>query len=229
MGRRKDTANRIAAPHRNGISHLDLRVMGEVFPFLRSQGEGVHVTIALHDLPEHERHSIFDKIKGRVATYQKRAGMKRVYWITIRETITDRGYSLHLHLLCVFPNKDWAIKFTESLNHSTAFRRLGEKAVKAVYIADKTHWDRFDDHRGQSYFTQETTIQAWDSVNRCFVKPRHPETGKASFPLDSDRVGVSKDVKEWLVRTGRAKDWTRTNAKRTAPEATGSANTKAAA
>ncbi len=223
MGRRKDTAIRIAAPHRNGISPQDLRVMGEVIPFLRNQGEGVHVTIALHGLPEHERHQIFDKIKGRVATYQKRSGMKRVYWITIRETVTDKGYSLHLHLICVFPNKDWAIKFTESLNHSTAFRRLGEKAVKAVYIADKAHWDRFDNHKGQSYFTQETTMQAWHAAGRAFPKPRGP------YPLNSDRVGVSKDIKEWLVRTNRTKNWTRANAKRTAQETTGSANKKAAA
>ena len=208
MGRRNQ--HRIAAEHRNGISHYDLTVIGEGVRFLRRHGEGVHVSVNLIGMPEHKRHRIFDKVKGRIATYQKRSGMKRVLWLSVRETITDNGYSLHLHLICVFPDYSQAVKFADGLNNSATFKKLGDKAVFATVVSDAEHWFRLQN----SYFTQETTIQAWHSASRSFVKPSHPETGKASFPLDSDRVGASGDMKAALVRTGAIKDWTRTNAKR---------------
>lgn len=208
MGRRNP--RRIAAAHRNGISHYDLSVIGEGVGFLQRHGVGVHVSVNLFGIPEHLRHRVFDMVKGRIATYQKRSGMKRVYWLSVRETITEQGYSLHLHLICVFPDLEWSLKFADSLNNSTTFKKLGEKAVCAKPVTEPEHWFKLQN----TYFTQETTIQAWHSANRTFVKPCHPETGKASFPLDSDRVGASQDLKAALVRTGAIRDWTRTNAKR---------------
>ncbi len=145
--------------------------------------------------------------------------MKRVYWLSIRETVTDNGYSPHLHLICVFPNAEWARKFSDMLNNSKAFKkRFGEKAAQAVEITNGEHWDRLGgvtDH----YFTQEATIQAWHGSGRSFPKPNNPLTGKASFPYAGDRVGASEDLRDVLVRNGHAVAWTRQNAKRAAPPA----------
>lgn len=144
--------------------------------------------------------------------------MRRVYWLSIRETVTEHGYSLHLHLICVFPNAGWARKFADMLNGSATFKRLGENAVHAVEIADDEHWDRLGgavDH----YFTAETTIQAWHGSGRIFPKPQNRLTGKASFPYAGDRVGASEDLRDVLIRNGHAEAWTRRNAKRAAPAA----------
>lgn len=208
MGRK--TPHRIAARHRNGISPFDLSVIAEGVGFLQRHGVGVHVSVNLFGITEHKRHCVFDKVKGRLATYQKRSGMKRVYWLSVRETITEQGYSLHLHLICVFPDLEWSRKFADSLNNSATFKKFGEKAVFATLVTGHEHWFKLK----YTYYTQEITIQTWKSANEALVKQKNPETGKVSFPLDSDRVNVSGDLKDVLVRTGHIKNWTRTNAKR---------------
>jgi hypothetical protein len=214
---RKRDVRRIGSRHENGISGPELRLIRRAIKFLRRHGGGVHVTVHPPSLSEHERHEVFDAVKGRAATYQGRAGMNRVYWLSISETVTENGYSPHLHLICVFPNSAWAQKFTAMLNGSEAFKkRFGEKAVHAVEIADAEHWDRLggdEDH----YFTAEATIQAWHGAARSFPKSENKLTGKASFPYAGDRVGASEDLRDVLIRNGQATPWTRRNAKRAAP------------
>lgn len=214
---RKRDIHRIGSRHENGISGPELRLIRRAIKFLRRHGGGVHVTVHPYSLSEHERHAVFDAVKGRVATYQGRAKMKRIYWLSISETVTETGYSPHLHLICVFPNPAWAQKFTTMLNESDAFKkRFGEKAIKSVEIADAAHWDRLggvEDH----YYTAEATIQAWHGAGRKFPKPENRLTGKASFPYAGDRVGTSDDLRDVLIRNGDAVAWTRRNAKRAAP------------
>lgn len=203
MKKRRGAHHRHAAEYGNGISHFDLALAAFSVDYLRRQGHGAHVTAALHGIPEHERHEVHDKLKSRVATYQRRAGMSRVLWLEVRETLTELGYSLHVHLLCVFPNVEWRDKFVASVNGSKAYRRLGESAVLAVAIVTAEHWDKFP-----SYFTQETTMQAWFSAKKSFPKPQGP------FPFDGDRVIASRAVEDAAVRSGRFESWRRTNVSR---------------
>lgn len=214
---RKREVLRIGSRHQNGISGPELRLIARAIGFLRRQGVGVHVTIHPYGLPEHERHEAFDVVKSRVATYQDRAGMKRMYWLSIRETISGNGYSPHVHLICVFPNAEWTQKFVAMVNNSAAFKkRFGEKAVHAVEIADVEHWGRLGGVKDH-YFTEEATIQAWYGEGRNFPKPKNKLTGKASFPYAGDRVNASNDLRDVLIRNGHAVPWTRRNTKRAAP------------
>lgn len=201
-----DQRERHAARYRNGMSPDDLRVIGALIPWFQGQGDCVHVTVAPHGMSDDQRHELFDAVRKRIAEYQRRSKMKRLLRVEVREIATEQGFSLHIHIICVFPDFEWARKFVESINGSKALKRLGEKAVVAVRIVDAGHWKRLG-----TYFTTEATMQAWVAFNKSFPKPDGP------FHFDGDRVVPSPDAKEWLIRNERMRDWKRTNARRRIP------------
>ena len=203
LKRQPEKLKRHAARYRNGVSGKDLEAYGELLHWFRKQGAVVHVTVAPHGATEAEKHELFDTVRKRIAEYQRRSKMSRLLSVEIRETKTENGFSLHIHIVAVFRNYEKARKFTVSVTKSKALKRLGEKAVDAVIINDDAHWLRMN-----SYFTEEATMQAWHGHGRSFPKPLGP------FPFDGDRVVPSPDAKDWLVKSGRMADWLRTNAKR---------------
>lgn len=206
-----DQRERHAARYRNGVSHDDLKVIGALLPWFQGQGDCVHVTVAPHGASDDQRYELFDDIRKRIPEYQRRSGMKRLLRVEVREVATEHGISLHIHIISVFSDFEWARKFVASINGSKALKRLGEKAVVAVRIVDADHWKRLG-----TYFTTEATMQAWYASYKSFPKPSGP------FHFDGDRVVPSPDAKEWLVRNERMPDWKRTNARRHCIPASGS-------
>ena len=145
------------------------------------------------------------KVHSHLAQHQKRARMRRRLRATVIEA-RDRQKQpkLHAHIIVVLPNGAARDKVCESVNSSRAYRTFGE----AVTVRAKRVW-RWSGLL--TYLLKEATPQAWFGARKSFRRVG------GSIPLGErggNRVVLSRDLRDALVRSGRVKPYVRSYAKR---------------
>ena len=189
---------RILAP--NGLSHHERDLLSEGFDHMRRQGPCVFVSIEAGRSPEAEKivRSLARQAKSHIALRQRRSGMRRVHSVSVFEALGHDGSpKFGVHIVALMPNVTARDKLIASLNGSKAY---GEH-VLAKPVVD---WPGLT-----GYLLKEATPQAW--YGKSFRRI------KGSIPLGElggDRVALSNDLRDTLLRSGRIKPYRRTYAKR---------------
>jgi hypothetical protein len=165
------------------------------------QAPCVFVSIEAGRSPEAEKmvRTLARRVKSDIALRQRRSGMRRVYSVSVFEALgRDRSPKFGVHIVALMPNTTARDKLIESLNGS-AYRQH----VDAKPVAD---WPGLT-----TYLLKEATPQAWYGAKKSFRRI------KGSIPLGElggDRVLLSNDLKDTLLRNGRIEPYRRTYAKR---------------
>ena len=131
---------------------------------------------------------------------RRRAGMRRVLSATVFEALgRDRQPKFGAHIVAVMPNAMARDRLIESLGGSAAYG-------KHIDTRPVTNW------RGlPRYLLKEATQQAWHGAGKSFRRVG------GSIPLGDlggNRVILSNDLRDALLRAGRIKPYRRTYAKR---------------
>jgi hypothetical protein len=170
--------------------------------YLQERGPCVFISIEAGRTPEAERRvrDIARRVKNVVALHQRRAGMKKLVYLTVFEALgRDKLPKFGAHIVAHLPTAALRDKLIASLNTSKAF--AGHLDVGDVY--------EFSGLTG--YLLKEGTQQArWRKGYR---------TVGGSIPLGElggDRVILSPHLRDTLFELGRIEPYQRTNAKRQA-------------
>jgi hypothetical protein len=126
--------------------------------------------------------------------------MRRVLFTTVFEALGRDGLpKFGTHIVAVMPNAMARDKLINSLNGSRAYGQH-------VLAKPITNWRRLP-----SYLLKEATQQAWHGAGRSFRRIG------GSIPLGAlggNRVILSNDLRDALLRAGRIEPYRRTYAKR---------------
>lgn len=176
---------------------------------MRRRGSATFVSIEAGRTPDAEPavRGLSRKVKSHIALSQHRAGMRRVLWAEVQEALgRDELPKFGAHIVGVMPNATARDKLIEALNGSDAFG----KNVLAEPVND---WDKLP-----GYLAKEATPQA------AYRKGIHRVGGSIPLgELGGDRVRVSRDLRDALIRIGRVTPWRRTYARRVPPPIAASA------
>jgi hypothetical protein len=197
----KDPRHRINAPH--GLSHHERDLLTEGLGYMRRRGSCVFVSIEAGRSPDAEKivRDLTRKLKSVVAQRQRRAGMRRVNSITVFEALgRDKKPKFGAHIVALMPNVAARDKLVESLNAST---KVYAQHILAEPVTD---WPGLT-----GYLLKESTPQAWYGAHKSF---RRIGGSIALGELGGDRVVLSNDLKETLLRSGTIEPYKRTYAKR---------------
>jgi hypothetical protein len=194
---------RIHAPH--GLSHHERNLLTESFNYMQQWGPGVFISIEAGRSRDAERivRGLTRRIRSDIAQCQRRAGMQRVLSITVFEALgRDKQPKFGAHIVAVMPNATARDRLIERLNGSTAYG----KNSATVLAKPVTNW------RGlPGYLLKEATPQAWHGAGKSFRRLG------GSIPLGDlggNRVILSNDLRDALLRAGRIEPSQRTYAKR---------------
>jgi hypothetical protein len=194
----KDTARRIVAP--NGLSHRERPLLTESLDYMR-RGPCVVVSIEAGHSPDAERkvRALARRVKSDIALRQRRAGMRRVYSVSVFEARTrDGSPKFGAHIVALMPTAPARDKLIQALNGSAYGKHVDARSV-------------YDWPGLTTYLLKEATPQAWYGAHKGFRRVG------GSIPLGElggDRVIPSNDLKDTLLRTGRIEPYRRTYAKR---------------
>jgi hypothetical protein len=197
----KDARQRINAPH--GLSHHERDLLTEGLDYLRRRGPCVFVSIEAGRPPNAEKivRDLTRKLKSVMAQHQRRAGMRQAPFVTVFEAFgRDKKPKFGAHIVALMPNGAARDKLVESLNAST---KVYAQHVLAEPVTD---WPGLT-----GYLLKEATPQAWYGAHKSF---RRIAGSIALGELGGDRVVLSHDLKDTLLRSGRIKPYKRTYAKR---------------
>jgi hypothetical protein len=144
--------------------------------------------------------SLVRRIKSGVALRQHRARMRSIHSVTVLEALSrDKQPKFGAHIVAPMPNAGARDRLIESLNGSKAYGR--HVLAKAV-----------DDWPGLTgYLLKEATPQAWYGAGKSF---RRIKGSRPLGELGGDRVILSRDLKDSLIRAGSVAPYRRTYAKR---------------
>ncbi|HKN26966.1 MAG TPA: hypothetical protein VJY34_03430 [Roseiarcus sp.] len=174
---------------------------------MRRRGPCVFVSIEAGRSPDAEKkvRALARRVKSDIALRQRRSGMRRTNSVSVFEALgRDGSPKFGAHIVALMPSAPARDKLIESLNRSAYRERVLAKPV--------------DDWPGlTTYLLKEATPQAWYGAKKSFRRI------KGSIPLGElggDRVVLSHDLKETLLRSGRIEPYRRTYAKRLTKVAT---------
>jgi hypothetical protein len=171
------------------------------FDHLRQRGPCVFVSIEAGRSPDAEKivRSLARRVKSGIALRQRRAGMRRIHSVSVFEALgRDGSPKFGAHLVAFMPTTAERDKLIEILNGSAYGAHVLAKPV--------VDWPGLT-----GYLLKEATPQAWHGAKKSFRRV------KGSIPLGElggDRVVLSNDLKDTLLRTGRIEPYRRTYAKR---------------
>jgi hypothetical protein len=194
----RDHLPRINAPH--GLSHKERNLLCEGMDYLRQQGLGVFLSIEAGRDPEPERkvRELMRRVNSDLAVHRRRAGMRRILTVRVFEALGRDGLpKFGAHIVAIMPSAAARDRVIESLNTSRVYGKF-------VLAKPVTNWDRLT-----KYLLKEATQQA--AYRKGFRRIG------GSIPLGElggDRVILSPDLKETLLRRGRIAPYKRTYAKR---------------
>jgi len=139
------------------------------------------------------------RVRSDLARRQRRAGMRRQYALSVFEARGRDGLpKFGAHIVALMPTAPARDKLIESLN-GAAYD--GHVLAKPVY-----DWSGL-----AGYLLKEATSQAWWGARKSFRRVG------GSIPLGvrgGDRVRLSEDLRDALMRSGRIEPYRRTYAKR---------------
>lgn len=186
----------IVAPH--GLSHRERDVLTEGLDFLRRQGPGFWVSVEAGKAPEAEKtvRDLVSRVRSDIALYQGRGGMRKKHAVTVFEALgRDGSPKFNGHVVAIARDAAHRDKIIQALN--------GSKAYGKNILADPvTEWEKVT-----TYLLKEATQQA--RFRKGF------RTIGGSIPLGlggGNRVRLSDDLKEALIRSGRIEPFTRSYA-----------------
>ncbi len=186
----------IIAPH--GLSHIERDHLTEGLDYLRRRGPGVFVSIEAGRSAEAEEivRSMTDKARSRIALYQKRGGLRKTHAVTVFEALgRDKQPKFNGHIVAATLDAAHRDKIIEALANS---KTLG----RHIFAEPVTDWKGL-----AGYLLKEATQQA--RFRKGF------RTIGGSIPLGlggGNRVRLSDDLKEALIRSGRIEPFTRSYA-----------------
>jgi hypothetical protein len=161
----------------------------------------VFVSIEAGRSPEAEKivRALTRRAKSDIALRQRRSGMRRTHSVSVFEALgRDKSPKFGAHIVALMPTTATRDKLIESLNGSAYRQHVDAKPV--------VNWLGLT-----TYLLKEATPQAWYGAKKSFRRI------KGSIPLGGlggDRVVLSKDLKETLLRSGTIEPYRRTYAKR---------------
>jgi hypothetical protein len=192
------TPLKITAP--NGLSHHERDLLTEPFDHIRRRGPCAFVSIEAGRSPEAEKmvRALARRVKSDIALRQRRAGMRRVHSVSVFEALgRDKQPKFGAHIVALMPDGASSDQLIASLNGSKAYGQH----VLAKPVVD---WPGLT-----NYLLKEATPQA--QYRKGFRRIG------GSIPLGAlggDRVVLSNDLKDRLLRNGRIVPYRRTYAKR---------------
>ena len=204
----RDSRRGIAAPH--GLSHHERNLLTESFDHMRQRGPSLFVSIEAGRSPDAENivRVLTRRVRSDLAQRQRRAGMRRVSMTTVFEARDRKGREkFGAHIVAVMPDARVRDRAIESLNGSAAYAGMAtgfSESGRPVFAEPVTDWARLT-----TYLLKEATPQAK------FLKGFRRIDG--SIPLGArggNRVILSRDLRDALVRGGKIEPYRRTYAKR---------------
>ncbi len=208
LTRVKDANRRVAASH--GLSHHVRDLLTESFDHMRQRWPALFVSIEAGRSLDAERvvRAMTRRVRSDLAQRQRRAGMRRVRMTTVFEALgRDKQPKFGAHVVAVMPNaaaRDGAI---EALNGSSAYADMAaglSESGHPVLAKPVTDWAGLT-----TYLLKEATSQA--QYRRRF---RRIGGSIALGIRGGDRVILSSDLRDALVRSGKVEPYRRTYAKR---------------
>ena len=204
----RDACRDIAAPH--GLSHHERDLLTESFAHMRQRGPGLFASIEAGRSPDAENivRALTRRVKSDMAQRQRRAGIRRVLLTTVFEA-RDRKKreKFGAHIVAVMPDATARDRAIEALNGSSAYAGMATgfcESGRPVFAEPVTDWARLT-----TYLLKEATPQAK------FLKGFRRLDG--SSPLGArggNRVILSRDLRDALVRGGKIEPYRRAYAKR---------------
>jgi hypothetical protein len=167
---------------------------------MRQRGPGLFVSIEAGRSPDAENivRALTRRVRSDMAQRQRRARMRRVLMTTVFEARDRKGREkFGAHIVAVMPDARVRDRAAESLNGSAAY--AGHVLTKPV-----SKWEGLT-----TYLLKEATPQAQ------YLKGFRRIGG--SIPLGArggNRVILSRDLRDALVRGGKIEPYNRTYAKR---------------
>jgi hypothetical protein len=198
----------VAAPH--GLSHHERDLLTESFDHMRQRGPSLFVSIEAGRSPDAEKivRALTRRVRSDMAQRQRRARMRRVLMTTVFEARDRKGREkFGAHIVAVMPDARIRDRAVESLNGSAAYAGMAtgfSESGRPVFAEPVTDWAGLT-----TYLLKEATPQAK------FLKGFRRLDG--SIPLGArggNRVILSRDLRDALVRGGKIEPYNRTYAKR---------------
>jgi hypothetical protein len=177
---------------------------------MRQRGPGLFVSVEAGRSPDAENivRGLTRRVRSDLAQRQRRAGMRLVRITTIFEALgRDKQPKFGAHVVAVMPNAAARDEAIEALNGSSVYAGMAtgfSESGRPVFAEPVTDWARLT-----TYLLKEATPQA--QYRKDFRRIG------GSIPLGArggDRVILSRDLRDALVRGGKIEPYRRTYAKR---------------
>ncbi len=177
-----------------GISPPEYRRLDEALRRL-SRRPAAFISLEAHEQGEAKVRALARKLKNHIALWQRRAGMRSVYWVEVLEGEPH----FHSHVVVTMPTLEGVLALIASVERSSEFGRNIEES-KPV-----------DDWRGlRNYLLKEASPQTHCAARREFPRKLGSHSLGESV---GDRVRLSPDLKTGLIQQGRIEPYRETYAK----------------